>query len=56
MPHTTVTQTDCDQADPIEAARQDMVFEAAQELCGGAFNINPLVNRACTRTVAYEGL
>ncbi len=31
-------------ADPTEAARQDMLFEAAQELCGGQFNVNPICN------------
>ena len=31
-------------AEPTEAARQDMLFEAAQELCGGIFNVNPICN------------
>jgi hypothetical protein len=31
-------------ADPTEAARQDMLFEAAQELCGGFMNVNFIVN------------
>ena len=31
-------------ADPTDAARQDMIFEGCQELCGGTFNINPICN------------
>ena len=30
--------------DPTAAARQDMIFEGAQGLCGGEFNVNPIVN------------
>ena len=33
-------------SDPLEAARQDMIFEGTQELVGGEFNINALINRA----------
>lgn len=31
-------------SDPVAAARQDMIFEGCQELCGAEFNINPICN------------